>query len=105
MIVTVIVVVVLSVTLLKQRDKNASKEWLDKLPQMVKQLEVSLYRSAESFEAYADKSTLKHRLLVLAMEIMAKTEDGGEREEIVAKNRDTRSSVDPTAHTTTTNII
>ena len=62
-----------SVQLLKQRDKNSSQEWLNKLPQMVKQLEVSLYRSAPSFEAYADKSTLKHRLQLLAMEIAKKT--------------------------------
>lgn len=64
--------------LLKQRDKNSSREWLDKLPQMVKQLEVSLYRSAPSFEAYADKSTLKHRLQLLAMEIAKKTNNGGD---------------------------
>lgn len=62
------------VKLLKQKDKNASQEWLNKLPQMVKQLEVSLYRSAPSFEAYADTSTLKHRLQLLAMEIARKTQ-------------------------------
>ena len=65
------------VRLLKQKDKNASQEWLNKLPQMVKQLEVSLYRSAPSFEAYADISTLKHRLQLLAMEIAKKTQKGG----------------------------
>ena len=62
------------VMLLKQEDKNSSPEWLNKLPQMVKQLEVSLYRSAPSFEAYCDTSTLKHRLQVLAMEIARKTQ-------------------------------
>ncbi len=66
-----------SVQLLKQRDKNSSQEWLNKLPQMVKQLEVSLYRSAPSFEAYADRSTLKHRLQLLAMEIAKKTHTSG----------------------------
>jgi len=66
------------VILLKQRDKNSSPEWLNKLPQMVKQLEVSLYRSAPSFEAYADKSTLKHRLQLLAMEIAKKTNQQGD---------------------------
>lgn len=68
------------VKLLKQKDKNASPEWLTKLPQMVKQLEVSLYRSAPSFEAYSDTSTLKARLQQLAMEIAKKTQqakDGG----------------------------
>lgn len=39
------------------------------LPQMVKQLEVTLYRSAPSFEAYIDKSTLKERLQSIATEI------------------------------------
>jgi hypothetical protein len=43
--------------------------WLTKLPQMVKQLEVSLYRSAPSFEAYSDTSTIKSRLQQLKMEI------------------------------------
>ena len=41
---------------------------------MVKQLEVSLYRSAPSFEAYSDTSTLKSRLQQLAMEIAKKTQ-------------------------------
>lgn len=47
---------------------------------MVKQLEVSLYRSAPSFEAYSDTNTLKTRLQQLAMEIAKKTQqakDGG----------------------------
>ena len=39
------------------------------LPQMVKQVEVTLYRSASSFEAYIDKSTLKDRLQAIAREI------------------------------------
>ena len=64
------------VKLLKQKDKKASPEWLTKLPQMVKQLEVSLYRSAPSFEAYSDTSTLKMRLQQLAMEIAKKTQQG-----------------------------
>ena len=41
---------------------------------MVKQLEVSLYRSAPSYEAYSDISTLKSRLQQLAMEIAKKTQ-------------------------------
>ncbi len=67
-----------SVKLLKQKDKNASSEWLTKLPQMVKQLEVSLYRSAPSFEAYADTTNLKSRLQQLAMEIAKKTQKAKE---------------------------
>jgi len=61
------------VQLLKQRDKNSSQEWLNKLPQMVKQLEVSLYRSAPSYEAYSDTTTLKSRLQELAIQISKKT--------------------------------
>lgn len=47
---------------------------------MVKQLEVSLYRSAPSFDAYVDKNTLKDRLQVLAMEIAKKTNGPGKDE-------------------------
>ncbi len=36
---------------------------------MVKQLELLLYQSAPSFEAYADKSTLRQRLRILAIGI------------------------------------
>jgi len=59
------------VKLLKQRDRiNANNpDWLKKLPSMVKQLEVSLYKSAPSFEAYCDVTTLKQRLQRLAQEI------------------------------------
>ena len=45
---------------------------------MVKQLEVSLYRSASSFEAYSDTTTLKTRLQQLAMEIAKKTQQAKE---------------------------
>jgi len=61
------------VKMLKQKDNNASPEWITKLPQMVKQLEVSLYRSAQTFQAYADITTLKSRLQQLAMEIAKKS--------------------------------
>jgi hypothetical protein len=63
------------VELLKKREGAASTEWLQKLPQMVKQLEVALYRSAPSFEAYVDKSTLKQRLQSLAKEISHKSNE------------------------------
>ncbi len=72
--------------MLKQKDNNASPEWITKLPQMVKQLEVSLYRSAQTFQAYADITTLKSRLQQLAMEIAKKSKakdkgsmDGGSK--------------------------
>jgi len=57
-----------SVKLLK-KDKNGSPESLSKLPQMAKQLEVSLYRNARSFEAYVDSSTLQARLQQIAIEV------------------------------------
>jgi hypothetical protein len=61
------------VQLLRQRKPNAPQEWLNKLPQMAKRFEESLYRSAPSFEAYNDISTLKQRLQQLAMNIGMKT--------------------------------
>eukprot|EP00979_Chaetoceros_neogracilis_P000059 scaffold17_cov259-Chaetoceros_neogracile.AAC.11 len=42
---------------------------------MVKQLEVTLYRSAPSFEAYIDKTTLKERLQAIASEISNDSDD------------------------------
>ena len=89
------IIILISVKLLKQKDKNASPEWLTKLPQMVKQLEVSLYRSAPSYEAYSDISTLKHRLQQLAMEIARKTQEakgGGGRSKSRSRNRDHQPS-------------
>lgn len=62
-----------SIKLLKRRDDNVSPDWMTKLPEMVRRLEVSLYKAAPSFEAYSDKSTLKTRLQDLAMEIANKT--------------------------------
>jgi len=41
---------------------------------MVKQLEVSLYRTASSFQEYSDTSTLKQRLQKLAIQIAKKTQ-------------------------------
>jgi len=61
------------VQLLRQRKPNAPQEWLDKLPQMAKRLEESLYRSAGSFDEYNDIGTLKQRLQQLAMNIGMKT--------------------------------
>lgn len=55
-----------------KKDKNGTNEWLNKLPQMAKQLEVSLYRNAVSFQAYMDMSTLKTRLQQIAVEVSRK---------------------------------
>jgi Bromodomain/TAZ zinc finger/PHD-finger len=51
---------------------------MQKLPQMAKQLEVSLYRDAQSFSAYMDMSTLKQRLQQIAVEVSRKTRNQGE---------------------------
>lgn len=73
-----------------KKDKNGSPEWLSKLPQMAKQLEVSLYRNARSFEAYMDMSTLKQRLQQIAAEVSRKARDqrGDER----SRDRQTTSN-------------
>merc|ERR1719157_121369 len=55
-----------------KKDKTGSPEWLNKLPQMAKQLEVSLYRNARSFEAYVDMNTLKQRLQQIAVQVSQK---------------------------------
>jgi hypothetical protein len=49
-------------SMMKPIDENDYPKYLTKLPRMVNQLEISLYRSAPSLEAYIDKSTLKLRL-------------------------------------------
>jgi hypothetical protein len=56
-----------SVQLLKARKPNAPQDWLNKLPQMAKRLEDTLYRTAPTFAAYNDASTLTQRLQQLAM--------------------------------------
>jgi len=50
------------VHLLRQTKPNAPKDWLNKLPQMVKCLEEILYCTAHSFHVYNDAFTLKQRL-------------------------------------------
>jgi Bromodomain/TAZ zinc finger len=57
---------------LLKKDKGGSPEAMTKLPQMAKQLEVSLYRNARSFEAYMDMNTLKQRLQQIAVEVSRK---------------------------------
>jgi len=51
---------------------------MQKLPQMAKQLEVSLYRDAQSFEAYMDMGTLKQRLQKIAVEVSRKTRNASD---------------------------
>lgn len=58
-----------SLHLLQQRKPNARHQWLEKLPQITKQLELYLYRTAKSFAGYNDASTLEHRLQQLAVNL------------------------------------
>jgi E1A/CREB-binding protein len=53
--------------LLQARKPNAPAEWMQKLPQMARRLEESLFRSALSFDEYRDTQTLKKRLQALAI--------------------------------------
>jgi hypothetical protein len=53
--------------LLQARKPNAPVEWMQKLPQMARRLEESLFRSAQSFDEYKDTQTLKKRLQALAI--------------------------------------
>lgn len=55
------------VKLLKSRKPNAGENWQEKLPHMAKRLEDALYFDAPSYEDYADKTSLKHRLQQLAL--------------------------------------
>uniref|UniRef100_A0A6S8EDF0 histone acetyltransferase n=1 Tax=Aureoumbra lagunensis TaxID=44058 RepID=A0A6S8EDF0_9STRA len=55
--------------LLQARKPNAPPEWMQKLPQMARRLEESLFRTANSFDAYRDTQTLKKRLQDLAMKM------------------------------------
>jgi len=58
-----------SVYLLQQRKPDAPTEWIQRLPQISKRLEDSLYRTAASFDEYIDEQTLKQRLQKLATDM------------------------------------
>jgi hypothetical protein len=62
-----------------KKDKSGSPEWLSKLPQMAKQLEVALYRNARSFDAYMDMTTLKQRLQQIAVQVSQKARSQEQR--------------------------
>ncbi len=53
--------------LLLERKPNPPPEWLQKLPDMARRMEESLFRAATSFEEYRDRSTLTKRLQALAI--------------------------------------
>ncbi len=54
---------------MKARKPNAPQDWLNKLPQMAKRLEETLFRTAPDFESYNNPDTLKQRLQQLAMKM------------------------------------
>jgi len=74
---------------------TASPEMLQKLPQMVKQLEASLYSSAMSLKEYIDPSSLEHRLHLLSIEISSISHQKREESEIRQKANNLSIYSDP----------
>ena len=58
-----------------QGHQKLSQDCLNKLIKLIPFLELSLYQSAPSFEAYTDKSALKYKLELLAEELYVKAND------------------------------
>lgn len=67
---------------------------MNKLPQMAKQLEVSLYRNAPSFEAYTNMDTLRQRLHQIAQEVSRKTRTQGGSSSAPASDQSDRQYFD-----------
>jgi hypothetical protein len=59
---------------------------------MAKQLEVSLYRNARSFEAYTDMSTLKQRLQQIAVEVSRRARNEGDQRDDRSRDRQQSNS-------------
>ena len=57
------------IELLKQRKPGATEDWTEKLPQMALRLEGALYATADTKDAYIDRTTLKARLQQLAFQM------------------------------------
>jgi len=57
------------VSLIRTIKPDSQQEWFNKIPRMARWLEEPLYRSAASFQAYKDLSTIKKRLCQLAHQI------------------------------------
>jgi len=57
------------VSLVRTIKPDSQQEWFNKIPRMARWLEEPLYRSATSFRAYKDLSTIKQRLCQLAHQI------------------------------------
>lgn len=60
------------IVMLQSRKPDANNDWKQKLPQMARRLESSLYSDAENFDQYNDTSTLKVRLQKLAVQMGAR---------------------------------
>eukprot|EP00898_Chlorokybus_atmophyticus_P002752 jgi/Chlat1/3478/Chrsp23S03677 len=60
----------------KQRKRNGSKDWQQKLPDLVRRMEEELYRSARSKEEYADPTTLEQRLQLIARRMANRPQTG-----------------------------
>ena len=67
---------------MKARKPNAPQDWLNKLPQMAKRLEDTLFKSAPDFESYNNPNTLKQRLQQLAMDMKGRSGNGGARRNV-----------------------
>mmetsp|Transcript_12565 Transcript_12565/g.29124 ORF Transcript_12565/g.29124 Transcript_12565/m.29124 type:complete len:160 (+) Transcript_12565:38-517(+) len=57
---------ILAIAQFLRERKDSSPEWTRNVPLIAKRLELSLYRTSQSFEEYIDDSTLKNRLKKMA---------------------------------------
>merc|ERR1719458_1456994 len=65
----------------QKREEKISQKLLKKVPHMVKVIEESFYRKASSLEEFTDKSTLKNRMKLWAMELVTKRKKQQELEQ------------------------
>ena len=54
---------------MKQRNPNASQEWIRKVQLIARRLEEYLYRTANSYDEYSDETTLKERIQQVAVRV------------------------------------
>ena len=79
------------ISLLQEKKPNAPTEWLQRLPDMARRLEDSLYRKAPTKEIYANLDTLKQRLQMIAQDM--------------SKRNNSSTSTTPTSTTPTTVVV
>ena len=80
--------------LLQKRKPDAPQEWRQKIPEMARRLEDSLYRSAKSREYYNDNQTLKQRLQYVATQYQKQRVD---RVQNMSRTRQKRNDRSPAA--------